>query len=471
MFVLAAGLLAAGLVPRPGAATIPVGRWIAGDLTLHSTYSDDVCGIPPVFFYSNLAADNCDANGDGNSAAPTNVGWTPIQLVQEAQKRGLQFVAITDTDSAAAQTDPEIQTYKACHVETPDTCPVLVLDGTSKPLQDAGGFASGRVSAVGYSAPKCDLGQTGCVDNPDPLGPFPADPTPANGWTANDLNASIATVHLPRADGTPGGIVFADRPAAPAFTYDAAALTLDAWNVWDGSYLDQSEFTGSSAADNPQADSAWMGAETSLTALGRRLPVIGGSDARYQYTQEINGPGQPTLWLWDTLDDPDGAVTWAGIRDAIEHGRTSIGSPPSSSQEPTLSLETADENYMSGDTLPDSGNHQVRVLWQNAPVGAKIRIVGVIGSNPIRVGAVPFTVTITSSTSWAYGPSLQFLPGRWYRAELYVDDDPAAPAPAVPTRSGMQCMPVWPTPNSCLKDRYLMIAITGPIFAPAPAAH
>jgi hypothetical protein len=458
MFFLAAGLLAASLSASSGGAAVAQGRWVPGDLDLHSTYSTDVCPTPPT-------PSNCDPM----TRNPADAGYGPMDLVNEAAARGLEFVAITDRDvpkassDASAQNDPDIVSYKRCHILTPDVCPVLVLDGTEKTLYDSvTGFSSGTLAVVGYSTPSTASTVW-----------FPNDPTPNDrGWSTTDLKSALSQLHAS------GDLVFADRPASPPFTYNAASLAFDGWYVWNGLYADQSEFTGAAAANDPQADQAWMNAMKDVTLAGKQLPVVGGSDTRRRILDPVQGPGEPTLWVYDTVDwtadDPLAPPTWLGIHDAIAKGHTMIGALPPSDNAPKLYLETTDGQYMAGDTLPlqqgGQATYTLRVRYENAPPGAKIRVVGNSPSGAVTRWGPEIQVQLPGGSATV--TTAQFVPGRWYRAEMFVEDllDPTerflplpAPAPqqvTVPGRSTLPCAPVWITSNPCLTDRWTMLGVT-----------
>src|SRR5205807_2481168 len=116
LVALAAGLAlaAAGPVladssssgPRP-----PIGFWVAGDLHVHTIYGHDTC-IDPTTAWDPSSTDraarrSCDA--------PYTVGFTPEQRLQEAQQRGLDFVALTDHNNVVNQTDPDALAFQAAN--------------------------------------------------------------------------------------------------------------------------------------------------------------------------------------------------------------------------------------------------------------------------------------------------------------------------------------------------------------------
>lgn len=446
--MVVAAVLAGGLAPHTAPA-IPSGRWVPGDLHLHTTYSANVCRVPPV-------PNNCDPDHDGSAGSFDDIGSEPIERMKQAEERGLAFIAFTDHDTpntttvppqGSAQTDPKIVAYKTCY-ENPDNpafpCPdglqgtVLIIDGQEKILSNAAGY-SGNAGVIGYA------------------GSFPPDPTPGDlAWTPSDLKNRFLQIR------NAGGLVLAYRPQNPRWAYDPTDVLLDGYETWNGPWVDQSEFA-SGASDDPQADEAWQSAVSALALQGKRLPVVGGSDARLVATDQIRGPGQPTLWLYDTLDPPTARVSWAGIKDAIKNGRSMISIDTPARSAPRLYLETADGALMVGDGVPKGTTRSVRVRWDRAPIGATIRIVTAGGQ---QAGSL-IQVTAPEGQS-PFNFTLQFNAGRWYRAEMYLEDlaEPLAGPPGqLPSRKNASCLPSSPNPNPCFRDRYLMLAITGAIYA------
>jgi hypothetical protein len=461
----AAAFLAAALGTRPGAA-VAAGRWIPGDLDVHTTYSYDVCKAPPV-------PNKCDPDHDGHVAPMQSVGSSPIDLIHEAERRGLGFIAFTDHDTpsagqcgnpafpgpCSAQNDPDVMTYKACHIATPAACPVLVLDGQEKSLIDDQGFPSGRAGVIGYG------------------GSFPADPSPENGWSVSDLNAAATTIRNQNGVNQ-GGIVTAFSPADRVWPwrYDPVTVPLDGFEVWNGSWANQREFFGPDAADDPRADDAWQQRASAAAAAGKRLPLLGGSDVHTLADMGYEGPGQPTVWVYDTIDALTAGPTWAGIRDGIVSGHVHVSAEPPIAG-PRLSIETAN-GQMGGDVVPKSNNLSVIVRWQNAPAGATIRFVDAIGKtgmfitvlcDPPAADATALPGYRCNGATTQGGLALQPNPCcRWLRAEMYIEDA-AYPQPAAPTGPSRQtaCVnaSIWGDPSTCFSDRYLLLAVTNPLYS------
>src|SRR3954464_480585 len=92
---LGAALPAPALARRPGA---PRGVWLAGDFHSHTVLSHDVYGGP----------------GDDNTGPDEayTLGWTAGEQIQNAELRGLDFLAITDHNRTDALRLPEYRSDK-----------------------------------------------------------------------------------------------------------------------------------------------------------------------------------------------------------------------------------------------------------------------------------------------------------------------------------------------------------------------
>ncbi|MCA1834092.1 MAG: hypothetical protein ABR548_11840 [Actinomycetota bacterium] len=472
--LIALAYAATAFAPRPGGADPPVGRWVPGDLDVHSTYSYDVCSAPPV-------PNNCDPDHNGQVAPNQNVGRAPIDLIHDAELRGLAFIAFTDHNTpsksqcekpafpgpCSAQKDPAVADYKACHVsndpEIAKTCPVLVLDGQEKDLVDDKGFPAGRAGVIGFS------------------GYFPDDPTPANGWSASDVAAKAADIR------NAGGVVAAFEPTDRVWPwrYDPVTVPLDGFMAWSGSWLDQREVFGPDSTDNPRADDAWQGRVTTLAPLGKKLPLLASSDVHTIASSASEGPGMPSLWVYDTVDAPNGAVTWNGLKDGIQKGHIHVSfTVPSLASH--VYLETVGGS-IGGDIVPKASNVLVRVRWDNAPLGSTIRIIGRNGIGPVGeqgqkttigmpgegdcvppdTAADPATLATWRCNGQSQSIALPFRAGAWYRAELYVEDAayPQAFLDAPSRADACVNASVWNDAKTCFGDRYLLLALTNPLYS------
>ena len=94
--------------PRP-----PAGFWVAGDLHVHTIYGHDTC-IDPTTAWDPSSTDRAARR---SCEAPYTVGFTPAQRLQEAQQRGLNFVALTDHNNVVNQTDPDALAFQAANPE------------------------------------------------------------------------------------------------------------------------------------------------------------------------------------------------------------------------------------------------------------------------------------------------------------------------------------------------------------------
>src|SRR5438132_3576308 len=95
----------------PGHPGPPAGFWVSGDLHVHTIYGHDTC-IDPTTAWDYTRPDRA-ARKSCNDAY--TVSFTPMQRLQEASDRGLDFVAITDHNNVVNQTDPEELAWLRAH--------------------------------------------------------------------------------------------------------------------------------------------------------------------------------------------------------------------------------------------------------------------------------------------------------------------------------------------------------------------
>src|SRR5439155_12892684 len=101
---VASGAHAAG--PKP-----PAGFWVAGDLHVHTIYGHDTC-ITPTTAWDDSSPNRAARTSCGDAYT---VSFTPMQRLQEALDRGLDFVAITDHNNVVNQTDPDELSWLRTH--------------------------------------------------------------------------------------------------------------------------------------------------------------------------------------------------------------------------------------------------------------------------------------------------------------------------------------------------------------------
>jgi hypothetical protein len=168
MVTLACALLAIAAVPAVAFA----GRWVAGDLHVHTTYSHDSYGGPT----------------DDNTG-PEDVftlGHTVTDDFAIARTRGLDFLAITDHNDVRSQSDPGF-----------GTSGVLGLPGYENSLNGHGQM----------------LGATHLFDNGD--------------------QSTAAVLALENALHAEGGLLQANHPNDPrwGYGYDVPVDTVEVWNL------------------------------------------------------------------------------------------------------------------------------------------------------------------------------------------------------------------------------------------------
>ena len=358
------------------------GVWLAGDLHVHTCFSHDAyCGP-----------------GDDNTGPEEayTLGRTVEEQFCDASRRGLDFMAITDHNDIRSQKDSGW-----------GACGVLPIPGYENSLQ---GHAQ-------------MLGATELYDSGDKL--------------AAAVNAAAAEL---RAD---GGVFQINHPANGSvdwpndpdwkYGYDVIPDTVETWNI---STLWQPP--APSGSSNDDAIRYWEG----WLDRGYHVGATGGSDNHYASTSAVQGPGQPTTWVY-TADRSEEAIL-----EGIREGRTTISHQPPELGGPRLFLEAdadGDGTYesMVGDSVSPGAAMRVRV--ENAP-GAEILLhsSGDEVSAPVKVIGPRFEYRFS-------GPA----DGRWIWAELIADDRPSE-------RSA--CDPQLGDQTTYCRNRFLRLAMTSAIY-------
>lgn len=372
-----------------GAGAVPSGEWLAGDLHVHTCFSHDgYC--PP----------NDDNTGPEEAYA---LSGTVEQRFWEASQRGLDYLAITDHNDVRSVTDAGFGAHG-----------VIALPGYENSLQ---GHAQMLGATVRYD----------------------------NGDGAAGAVSALAT--RLRAD---GGVFQINHPtedaARPISTCDAAdaldqdwsygyAVAPDTVEVWNVSHLLQPPI-GSANADATRFWECWL-------ERGHRVAATGGSDSHALATDPINGPGQPTTWIFAAERSARGLLA------ALREGRTSISLLPPSAGGGRLLLEAdadGDGRYeaLIGDSVPPGSAMRVRAEGIEEPVTIEVRANG----------------GFVFAGEWLLpGGELRFrAPDRpgWVRATASLPDGSAL-------RRAL-CDPALGGDTSYCRDPLLVVALTSAIY-------
>jgi hypothetical protein len=365
--VLAAGGLAASPTPHGWAARRrpPRGAWLAGDLHCHTTLSHDVWGGP--------SDDNT-----GIEEAYT-LGWSPGEQIALAESRGLDFLAITDHNRVDAVHAPDYRSNRLVlvpgyeHSLSGGHAHVLVADRAA--LTDIVRDADGSTGFEG------DAGLTRFLD-------------------AVHARGGIASLNHPFY-GNP------EQGEELAWGYGPeVSARFDSVEVWNIGWPARHDVLPFADSDNYLSLPWW---EREILSR-RRVAAVGGSDSHWRATAGLNGPGQPTTWVYARDRSP------AAVLVAIRAGRTFIAAEPPGMAGPRLFLTARERGSrgpfaMVGDAVRARRPLEVRVRVDNGS-GSRLRLVAsgeVLAERPVvsPLARQRFAVTLA--------------PGSALRAELYVD--------------------------------------------------
>ena len=391
--------------PRP-----PKGFWVAGDLHVHTIYGHDTC-IDPTTAWDPSSTDRAARR---SCPAPYTVGFAPAQRLQEAQQRGLNFVALTDHNNVVNQTDPDALAFQAAN-------PSFVwLPGyeNSQP---------GHVQMLG--ARSC-YGNSGAI----PGATIECDQAVTDQSAAGETSL---------ADGlrAAGGVFQINHPSdhnwQTRFGYSVVPDNVEVWNEpW---------FYQSPAPASNDDDFAMQWYDGFLQR-GYHVGITGGSDSHWVTTDSVQGIGDPTTWVFVR------SLTVQGILDGLRAHRTFVSALPPLEHGPQLYLEAdhngdgAYEAIAGSDTSPRSS---FRIRTVNAVPGSTLRIVTDKGSVDVPLGAA-------STYDFRLGSGGIPAGSKFVRAQLLGPDGQAA------RQQG--CDPVVGTQTTYCHNVLAMEAITSPLF-------
>ncbi|MBI4728066.1 MAG: CehA/McbA family metallohydrolase [Acidobacteria bacterium] len=374
-----------------------VGEWLAGDLHVHTCYSHDAW-CPP------------DDNNTGPDDFYTLSGSVEERFI-EAAARGLDYLAITDHHS--------------------DGNPG---DSGARSIEDPGFGTHGVIGVPGYEnsihGHAQMLGATHVISAGD------------GGATAVNLMAGLLRAK--------GGVFQANHPAdglrdAPfacgdtgklhwGYGYDVRPDTIEVWNI--SQQLQPPVPAGTSNEDAARFWECWLD-------RGAHVGATGGSDSHWLSTAAVQGPGNPTTWVFARERSA------RGVLEALREGRTTVSMLPPVFGAPRLILEAdADGDgvfeSMVGDTVPPGTPMRVRV--DNLPVGGLVDVRAnsatiVNGAPLVPGGEVRFTAPAEAG---------------WVRAILR--------APDATDERGVTCDGVVGQNTTYCRNRVAVTALTSAIY-------
>lgn len=367
------------------------GTWLAGDLHVHTCYSHDV-----------LCAGDDNTGPDLAYAVGFNVG----ERFSQARERGLDFLAITDHNDVRSVTDPGFGT------------------------QDVIGLPAYEASIHGHAQM---LGATKIYDRGD-------QGVAATKAMADALHAAggVFQANHPayKIDSRPKGCDhgMCDECATLNWKYefDVRPDTVEVWNA--------------ASPPNEVAENYW---ECWLDR-GERIPATGGSDSHWASTNEVQGPGQPTTWIYVR------ERTAAGLLEGLKLGRTTVSWQPPARGGIRLLLEAdpaGDGSYaaMMGDVVEPGTPMRIRA--ENLQKDGVVRI----RANGEQLG---------NDRAIAPGEEIRFSapaqPG-WVRATLLMDSDSEPRAEGCGSEQGQAEV------FNC-RDDLIIVALTSPIYLDVPDA-
>jgi hypothetical protein len=391
--------------PRP-----PAGFWVAGDLHVHTTYGHDTCFDPTTAWDPS----STDRAARRSCEEPYTVGFTPVQRLQEAQQRGLNFVALTDHNNVVNQTDPDALAFQQAN---PDFVWLPAYEN-SQP---------GHVQMLG--ARSC-FGNNGAIPGALIECDQPVTDRSAAGETAlaDGLRAA-------------GGVFQINHPSDMSWlTKFGYSVVPDNVEVWNEPWFYQSPAPASNDDDFAMQ---WY---DGFLQRGYHVGITGGSDSHWVTTDSAQGIGDPTTWVFVR------SLTVQGVLDGLRAHRTFVSALPPLEHGPQLFLE-ADHNgdgvyeaIAGSDTSPRSS---FRVRTVDALPGSTLRVVTDQGSVDVPLG-------LESTYDFRLGGGGIPAGSRFVRAELFGPDGQSA------RQQG--CEPLVGSQTSYCRDVLAMEAVSSPLY-------
>jgi histidinol phosphatase-like PHP family hydrolase len=315
-----------------------VGEWLAGDLHVHTCYSHDA--YCPTEVYGPLGYNPEGGDNTGPDEFYTLSGTVEERFL-EASVRGLDYLAITDHDRIEPVTDPGFGTHGVIGVPGYE----YSIAGHAQMLGATKKYSVGDGTPAAVRAMADELRRDGGVFQAN----HPADPTD-NTYKPLDEGCDTSEFHW-------------------KYGYDVPVDTVEVWNI--GNVLQPPAPAGTSNEDALRYWECWLD-------RGVRVGATGGSDSHWLSTAAIQGPGNPTTWVFASERSP------AGVLQALREGRTTISLTPPAEGELRLVLEAnldGDDAYeaMVGDTVPPG-----------TPM--RVRAEGLLGAGLVRVRANDETI-------------------------------------------------------------------------------
>jgi hypothetical protein len=390
---------------------MPVGFWVAGDLHVHTIYGHDTCTTPTEAW----DPASTDRNARRSCADPYTVGFTPTQRLDEAEQRGLDFVALTDHNNVVNQTDPDVIAWTQEH-------PSFVFVPAYENSQP------GHVQMLG--ARSC-YGNDGAIVG----AVIECDQKVADKSAAGEAALADGL----RAD---GGVFQVNHPSdgnwPAAFGHTVVPDTVEVWNI--GPWAFQHPFPASNDND---FSLRWY---DEFLRQGDHVAITGGSDTHWVTTDSGQGVGEPTTWVFVRQ------LTLQGVLRGLRAHHTFVSALPPALSGPRLFLE-ADRNgdgafeAIAGSETSTHATYRVRTA--GALPGSVLRIVTDSGTAEVPLGV---------ESSYTFRPGVGGIPA----ATMFVRAELLAPDGKTQRRSG--CDPVVGAQTTLCRNDLAMEALTSPVF-------
>lgn len=373
----------------PGAPA-GVGEWLAGDLHVHTCYSGDAyCGP------------------DDDNTGPEEF-WTLSGSVDErfteGSAKGLDYLAITDHNDVRSASDPAFGGRGVIGVPGYENS----LRGHAQMLGATRLFDKGDASATAVNAMADALRAEGGVFQAN----HPADRLEPPFYSGCDDSSGLGW----------------------GYGFDVRPDTIEVWNI--GHLLQPPAPAGNSNDDSERYWECWLD-------RGARVGATGGSDSHWLSTAAIQGPGNPTTWVFARERSA------AGVLEALREGRTSVSFQPPTLGAARLSLEAdADRDgvfeAIVGDTVPPG-----------TPL--RVRASGLLGQGYVTVRGNGATVLDRALLAPAGDVRLTAPDGPgWVRASLLLPDTTEERTAA--------CDPVVGGSTTYCRNRLVQVALTSAIY-------